>query len=82
MEKFHGSNQVFEELNYKLNKCFINFDILEFYTYITKLHLVDAIKFSKTFTKFSDDDTELILHTCQSVLFQENETWCKKNSNS
>ena len=48
----------------------------------TKLHLIDAIKFNKKFTKFSDDDTEFILHACQSVLFHANETWCKKNSNS
>ena len=59
----------FEKLNDKRSKCFINFDILEFYPSITKLHLIDAIKFSKEFTKFSDDDTELILHACQSVLF-------------
>ena len=72
----------FEKLNDKRNKCFINFDIVELYSSITKPYLIDAIKFSKKFTKFSDDDTELILHACQSVLFHENETWCKKNSNS
>ena len=55
---------------------------MKLYPSITKLHVIDAINFSKKFTKFSDHDTQLILHVSQSVLFHYNKTWCKKNSNS
>ena len=72
----------FSRISNKFNKCFVNFDIVEFYPSITKTHVINAINFSNHYSKFTDEETEIILHSCQSVLCHNNSIWCKKNADS
>ena len=59
---------------------FIKFDITKFYPTITKNTLIKAIKFAEKFTPISNNDQSLILHSCKSTIFYENETWEKISS--
>ena len=53
----------FNNIEDKPHKCFINFDIKDFYPFITKKHL-KAIEFGKQFTKCIYDEIDLLIHTC------------------
>ena len=72
----------FNNIQQKRNKCFINFDIVEFYPSITKGHLVKALEFAKGLSNFTDNDIEIILHACKTVLFSQDRVWHKKENNN
>ena len=71
----------FNKIEDKPHKCFINFDIKNFYPSITKDHLLNAIEFGKKFTKFSNDEIDLLMHTCQTIVCYDNRIWTKLNNN-
>ena len=82
--QWKNSNDVidwFQNINDKKHKCFINFDIKNFYPSINKVHLLKAIEFSKKYTDFTDDEIELIMHTCQTVVYYDNRMWTKSSNN-
>ena len=56
----------------KPHKCFINFEIKDFYPSITKGHLLKAIEIGKQFTKFTNDEIDLLIHTCQTIVCYDN----------
>ena len=64
------------------NKCFVNFDIINFYPSISHEHLSEAITFAKNFTEIKNEDIQLIEHTCKTIVTYDNRTWVKKDSNS
>ena len=64
------------------NKCFVNFDIINFYPSISHEHLSEAITFAKIFTEIKNEDIQLIEHTCKTIVTYDNRTWIKKDSNS
>ena len=70
----------FNNISNKNNKCFIKFDIVNFYPSITKQAILNAIKFAQKYINISDNDTEIILHSCKTILANNNETWTKKGS--
>ena len=59
---------------------FVIFDIKEFYPSITENLLKKALTFAEAHTFLSDDDKEIIHHTRKSLLFNDQQTWIKKDS--
>ena len=83
--QWKNSNEVTKWFNNIENKCrkiFINFDIVNFYPSITRQHVVDAISFGQTYTNISQDEIDVILHACKSVLLHKNKIWVKSQNNS
>ena len=42
--------------------------------------LLNAIKFAKKYTVIDDGDSDIILHSCKTVLFYDNSVWIKKDN--
>ena len=62
------------------NKCkFLVFDIVDFYSSISKKLLTDAINFGKQYSTIDSDTSDIIFHCRKSVLFGKNSTWIKNN---
>ena len=61
----------------KNKKCFITFDIVNFYPSIKHHHQIKAINFAKTYTEIEDKDIKLIEHTCKTILTYDNKIWIK-----
>ena len=72
----------FNNVQNKSKKCFINFDIVNFYPSITENHLTNAINFAKKYTIIEDRDIKLIKHTCKTILTFNKKTWIKKDNNN
>ena len=70
----------FNNIKHKANKCFVNFDIVNFYPSIKHHHLKDAIEFAKNYINIKEEDIKLIEHTCQNILTHNNNTWVKKDA--
>ena len=70
----------FKLIDDKTHKCFPNFDIVNFYPSIKRNHLLNAIKFCGKYSLFSDQEIELIMHRCKSVLCYDDKVW-KKSGN-
>ena len=70
----------FNDIDDKHHKCFINFDIVEYYPSITKQHLLDALVFAEKFQKIDEEDKNIILNACKTIMFHDNHTWRKKEA--
>ena len=84
LRQWKNSDEViewFEKIENKNHKCFVSFDIKSFYPTIKRKHLIDAINFSEPYSKFSDFETDVILHTCKSIMFYDHNMWKKSNNN-
>ena len=64
----------------KQNKCFINFDIVEYYPSIKKKHLFEALKFAKDYIEIDDHEKDIILNACKTIMMHDNRIWQKKNN--
>ena len=65
----------------KNNKhSFISFDVCEFYPSINETLLDNAISFASQYTTISSKNIEIIKHTKNTFLFNNNSPWSKKNS--
>ena len=69
----------FNNIKHKRNKCFIAFDIVDYYPSIKKKQLSDALEFAKQFSDIDDSDIRIIMHSCKSILAYDNNIWRKKN---
>ena len=72
----------FNRTDNKTDKCFINFDIKNYYPSITENHLENAINFAKTYISIKDEDIKMIKHTCKSIMSYDNNSWIKKEQES
>ena len=70
----------FNKIKYKRNKSFIKYDIEAFYPNITKSLLLDSINFARQYTNVDDNEIEIILHSCKTILFYDKSVWVKKNN--
>ena len=71
----------FERIEDKSNKCFIKFDIVEFYPSIKEEQLRQALNFAREYSDISEQDEEIIFHSCKTVLIDtEGNVWRKKNT--
>ena len=68
----------FTNIQEKGKHTFTMFDIKDFYPSITETLLRNAMNFAKRHTNVSKKDIELIYHARKSLLFNENDTWMKK----
>ena len=58
----------------------VAFDIKEFYRSITENLLKKALTFAEAHIHLSDDDKAIIHHTRKSLLFNNQQTWIKRDS--
>ena len=72
----------FKKIDSKKDCIFIQFDIKEFYPGISESILGKAINFAKEFIDIESSNLRTIQHCRKSLLFQINEAWKKKSSNS
>ena len=73
----------FQNIKDKKMYKFFKFDLCEFYPSISEKILCDALEWAGGFTTISEEDKQIILQSCNSLLFTEDgEEWAKKNTNS
>ena len=70
----------FSNIKNKNNKRFVSFDIVEFYPSITKTHLINALDYAANYSNFSKTDTEIVFHSCDSLLFSKDDVWKKSDT--
>ena len=70
----------FNEIPSKEEHSFIAFDIVNFYPSIFQDLPDRALEFASAFNDIPAEDREIILHAKQSLLFDENVAWAKKQS--
>ena len=69
----------FRNISDKKNHTFTMFDIKDFYPSIKENLLRNALSFAKRHIAVSKEDIDIIFHARKSLLFNDNETWMKKN---
>ena len=72
----------FKKIENKNNYVFIKFDIAEFYRSISETILQTAIRFAEDHVEITDEEKRIIYHYRKSLLFDKNEPWKKKDSDS
>ena len=60
---------------------FIKFDIVEFYSSVSKELLNCSISFARSITTVSDSVIDIIYHSRKSLLFGKTSAWVKKGNN-
>lgn len=71
----------FKDIKDKKNKCFVSFDIVDFYPSITKEHLIKSFEFASNYIEIPECDKEIIMKACETVLISDSKVWCKKDNN-
>ena len=71
----------FNSIDDKEGKCFLKFDIVDFYPSITKDHIAKAINFARQFCDVSESEEEIIFHTCKTILTDLSGNMWKKKHN-
>ena len=61
---------------------FIQYDINSFYPNILRKLVTDAIKYARHFTKITQQDEQIIIQSCRSVLVSDEEIWVRKGEDS
>jgi hypothetical protein len=82
-QQWKNTNEViqwFTSIDNKANNSFICFDVVEFYPSITEELLSKAIDFAEKYTTITEHEKHIIAHTKQSLLYNINNTWRKKNT--
>ena len=74
--------QWYKNLPNKCESAFISFDVVEFYPSITDDLLQRALDFASNYVNISSDDRRIIIRAKQSLLFNNEIPWQKRNSNT
>ena len=69
--------QWFNQIQNKQNYSFIQFDICDFYSSISKKLLSDTIEWAETMTTIGREKREIIFHVRKSFLFDGKQPWVK-----
>ena len=72
----------FNTIPEKCQHAFITFDVCEFYPSISEELLMKALDYASKFTKITQQDRHIIIHSKRSLLYHQNSPWTKKNSDS
>ena len=72
----------FNTIPEKCQHAFITFDVCEFYPSISEELLMKALDYASKFTKITQQDRHIIIHSKRSLLYHKNLPWTKKNSDS
>lgn len=67
----------FANMSDKNRSIFIKFDIIDFYSSISRDLLVDCINFAKNHMDITDDEINIILTARKSLLASNDSTWIK-----
>ena len=59
---------------------FLKFDIVDFYPSITEDLLTKSLEFAQNYVKVDEHTANIIMHTCQSILFSNGSAWSEKSS--
>ena len=70
--------QWFDKIENKQNYWFIQFDVVNFYSSISKQLLDETIAWVSTITDVSEKTKEILYHVRKTFLFYQNEPWVKK----
>lgn len=74
--------QWYKNLQNKRDSAFVSFDVVEFYPSITEELLTRALDFASNYVTISAEDRHIIMHAKQSLLFNNETPWQKRNSNT
>ena len=80
MEKLVEVLKWFKNINNKNMFTFMKFDVVQFYTSISKILFINSIEFQKKNIDVSNDQIKIILHSCKTTIFFNDECWIKNNS--
>ena len=72
----------FKNIPNKPSHSFISFDVVDFYPSITDNLLTKALTFASEFDNISEQEKRIIIKAKNSLLFNQSQAWCKKNSDS
>ena len=72
----------FKSIEEKQKCLFIQLDIMEFYPSITETILDNSISFALQHTSVAEEDLRIIKHCRKSLLYNDNEPWKKKDTDS
>ena len=72
----------YSDIPNKNRHTFAIFDIENFYPSITEKLLTDSINFAKQYTNIPDRDIDIIMHSRESLLFNNGNAWIKKDNSS
>ena len=82
---WRSTSNVTERFNAIPGKCqqaFITFGVCEFYPSISEELLIKALDYASRFTKITQQDRHIIIHSKKSLLYHQNSPLPKKNSDS
>ena len=68
----------FENLQNKGELKFLQFDIVDYYSSISKELFTEAVEWAKNFTNISEKEEKAIFEAKQSILFDGASNWKKK----
>ena len=71
----------FKAIPEKEKHAFITFDVCDFYPSISEDLLLKALDYASKFTTITPQDRHIIIHAKNSLLYHQNSTWTKKNTN-
>lgn len=74
--------QWYKNLPNKRDSAFISFDVVEFYPSITEDLLKRALDFASNYVSISAEERHVIIQAKQSLLFNNETPWQKRNSNT
>ena len=60
----------------------MKFDVEEYYPSIPQNLLLGSINYAKSLTDTSDEETNIIMHAREALLFDHNDVWVKKGKQS
>ena len=68
----------FAKIPEKKKKCFLQFDIVDFYPSISAELLRNALSFAAQHAEVSSQTVDIVMHARKSLLFDQDSTWVKK----
>ena len=83
MNQWKNTNEAIEwykQIEDKPTQTFISFDVCDFYPSITRELLQKVIHFANTFDTITEHDKHIILHTKQTLLYNNNCPWRKRSN--
>ena len=72
----------YKKIPNKPSHAFISFDVIDFYPSITDDLLTKALIFATEFDEITDQEKHIIIQAKNSLLFNENQAWCKRDNKS
>ena len=85
LNQWKNTNSVLEWFNNlpdKPARSFISFDVVDFYPSISEDLLKEALEFASLYDAITEEEKSIIVQAKQSLLFNRNSAWSKKQSSS